>query len=103
FLMQIRLHRRSDAADTDCGENAGRAADVGQFKTGDVLTLGIIAVRGAWASPVVAGVVREIEPGLGAGHDVIAVIWIYSHLAHRIVLRKLTRRFCKRRAKDICA
>ena len=102
-LVEIILHRGGDTADADCGDNTRRAADVAQFKTGDVLTLAAEIVRRAWTSPVVAGIVGKIKSGLGAGDDVVAVVWIYSHFAHRVVLRKLTDRFSERRSENVRA
>ena len=38
-LIEVVLHRRGETAHADRGENACRAADIGQFKTGDILAL----------------------------------------------------------------
>ena len=87
----------------DPSSDRRRAADVGQFKTGDVLTLAAEIVSRARSGPVVAGIVGEVEARLCAGHNIVAVIWINPHLAHRLVLRELTRLKKERRSEDICA
>src|SRR6202023_1037426 len=88
-LIEVVLHSRGDAAGTNCGKDARHAADVGQFNTGDVLTLAAEIVRRARAGPGVAGVVGKIQSGLRASDHVVTVVRIDAYFADGLILRKL--------------
>src|SRR5262249_41614108 len=74
--------RREDAGDT--------ATHISKFQTSDILPLCAEGVRSAGACPVHAAIIGKIEARLCARYDVIAIIGVYPHLTHSIVLRKLT-------------
>jgi len=72
------------------------AADVGQFETGDVLTLAAEIVRRARTGPGVGGVVGKIKSGLRASDHVVTVVRIDAYFADGLILRKLTSGFRQR-------
>ena len=66
---------------------------------GDVLAHGVEVVRRAGAGPVRPAVIGEVEAGLRAGDDVVAVVRVDAHFADGLVLRELARRQRQARAE----
>src|SRR6185436_11920704 len=101
-LVQVVLHGGGESAHADRGQDARDAgAHVRQLQRGDVLAHAGEGVGQAGPGPVRAAVVREIEPGLRAGHDAVAVVRIDAHFADGLVLRELAGRLRQRRAEDV--
>jgi hypothetical protein len=100
-LIEVVLHGGGKASDADRGDDASVGSSVGKSQASDVLAHVVESIRSARPGPVRPGIIGKVEAGFRASDNVITVTRIDPYLAHRLVLRELTRRLCQAWSKHV--